>query len=133
MELVRVAGVVVSVRIVRADIKVVRTALVRVVLPGFMAHTTGVTTELFVLVGTSLVMALMPVRVNNVNLVTVIVMEVVSRAVIQYVLLILLVRVAKVVVILITELVIKIAMVVIPLAMALVTGDVMALIPVSLM
>lgn len=133
MELVRVAGVVVSVHIVLADIKVVRTALVQVVLQGFMAHITGVTTELFVLVGTSLVMALMPVRVNNVNLVTVIVLEVVSRAVIQYVLLTLLVRVAKVVVILIMELVIRIAMVVILLATALVTADVMALIPVSLM
>lgn len=119
--------------IVLADIKVVRTALVRVVLQVFMAHTTGVTTELFVLVGTSLVMALMPAPEHNVNLVTVIVMEVVSRAVILYVLLTLLVRVAKAVVILITELVIKIAMVVILPATEVVTADAMALIPVSLM
>lgn len=108
--------------IVQVDIRGVKTG-----------HIILVMTGLFVFVGTSLVTALMPVRVNNVNLVTVIVMEVVSRAVIQYVLLTLLVRVVKAVVILITELVIKIAMVVIPLAMALVTGDVMALIPVSLM
>ena len=133
MELVRVAGAVVSVRIVLADIKVVRTALVRVVLQVFMAHTTGVTTELFVLVEINLVMALMPARVNNVNLVIAIVLDVVSRAVILYVLLTLLVRVAKAVVTLITVLVIKIAMVVILPATEVVTADAMALIPVSLM
>ena len=132
MELVRVAGGVVSVYIVLEDIKVVRTALVRVVLQVFMAHTTGVTTELFALVVINLVMAIMRVRVRNVNLVKV-VMEVVSRGLILYVLLTLLVRVAKVVVILITELVIRIAMVVILLAMEIVTAVVMVHIPVSLM
>lgn len=132
MELVRVAGVDVSVRIVLADIKVVQTALVRVVLQGFTAHITGVTTALSVLVEISLVMVTMPARVLNANLVKV-VMVVVSRALILYVLLTLLVRVAKAVATLITALVIKIAMDVILPAMEVATADAMGHIPVSLM
>lgn len=108
--------------IVQVDIRGVKTG-----------HIILVMMEPFVFVVINLVMVLMLVRVNNANLVTAIVMEAVSREVIQYVLLTPLVRLVKAVVILITELVIKIAMVVILLVTALVTEDVMALIPVSLM
>lgn len=108
-------------------------ALVRAVVLVQTVLITLVMTEVFVLVETRLVMALMPVRVTNAKVVTAIVMEVVRRAVMLFALQILLAQLVRGVVILTMGLVIRIVMAVILLVTETVTVVVMVLIPASVM